>query len=190
MTATGGIGSVPVAIVFGTRPEAIKLAPVIHALRKTSVHAVAVSIGQHKDLLQHALPALSLEPDLIMPLGPAGVSSDMSATASQVLFNIGCVLSALRPRLVVVQGDTITAAMTATAALLARVPVAHVEAGLRTFDLADPFPEEGLRRSITTATSVHFAPTQFAADTLYASGVCSRHIHVVGNTIVDALKVL
>lgn len=183
-----------VAVIFGTRPEAIKLAPVVHFLRLAaaskdwttrSVRVVAIATGQHAAMLSQALSALALEPDVVMSLMVA--DQDMASLTARSMAAVGCALQQLRPTLVLVQGDTVTAAAAGMAAFLRGIPVGHVEAGLRTFLPLDPFPEEVLRTSLSSFATLHFAPTQYAADVLLAAGVCPSKIHVVGNTVVDSL---
>lgn len=176
-----------VLVVVGTRPEAIKLAPVVEALRASrSLTPVLLATSQHREMLRQALAPFDLEPDLDLDVMTQGQSPTM--VASRVLSRIEPHLKDLSPAFVVVQGDTTTALAAAWAAFYAGVPVAHVEAGLRSGRLDAPFPEEFNRRSISVATSIHFAPTALSRENLLAEGVDPSRVLVVGNTIVDAVQ--
>ena len=175
-----------IMVVLGTRPEAIKLAPVIAALAaRPEMDVRLVITGQHRALADGVLGAFNLRPhadlDLMRPDQSAG---DLVARA---LPPLGALLARERPAMVVVQGDTGSAFAGALAAFQARVPVAHVEAGLRTDDLASPFPEEGYRRMIGQIATLHLAPTLAAKAALRHEGVAARAIEVTGNTGIDAL---
>lgn len=175
-----------VLVVLGTRPEAIKLAPVITELRRHSDVTTRVCVtGQHKEMIQPILELFNVRPDIDLALmTPNQRLSLLTATA---LMRIEEVIASTAPDWVVVQGDT-TSAMAATlAAFYQRVPVAHVEAGLRTHDLARPFPEEANRLITDTLAALHFAPTELARQNLLREGADDVTIHVTGNTVVDAL---
>lgn len=177
-----------VAVILGTRPEAIKLAPVVHALRAMpdEFAGVLVSTAQHRDMIREALAAFALQPDEDLDLMRAGDETwRFPARASLAL---GEWLATNRPDVVVVQGDTATTAAAATSAFYHRIPVAHVEAGLRSGDLSSPFPEEFNRRVTSIATAFHFAPTPLAQANLLAEGVPAANVYVTGNTVVDALQ--
>ncbi len=177
-----------VTIVLGTRPEAIKLAPVIRAFRKASdFHTRVVLTGQHREMVTQVMTLFDLQAD-----------HDLALMApNQSLTHVTCgALQGLKqefadhpPHLVLVQGDTTTAFASALAAFYERIPVGHVEAGLRTDDLFDPFPEEANRRLISQLGQLHFAPTARAAANLRASGVVGE-IHTTGNTVIDALLLM
>jgi UDP-N-acetylglucosamine 2-epimerase (non-hydrolysing) len=174
-------------LVFGTRPEAIKIAPVALALREHSgeFETVLCSTGQHRDMLNQTLTVFGLEPDVNLDLMmPRQTLTDLTARALGALDEV---MTRVRPDLVVVQGDTTSAMVGALAAYYHRVPVAHVEAGLRTDDLYQPFPEEGNRRLIGTLAALHFAPTPYAASRLRQENVPGEQIVVTGNTVIDAL---
>ncbi|RYE84892.1 MAG: hypothetical protein EOO65_01450, partial [Methanosarcinales archaeon] len=180
-----------IAVVFGTRPEAVKMASVVHELKTAAgqdVDIVCVATGQHEALLDSTVSALGLVPDVVMHL--MRPNQELTALGARLMHHIGCVLTQLRPSLVIVQGDTVTAAIAANAAFLYDIAVGHVEAGLRTYLPKDPFPEEAQRTAISALTTLHFAPTQYAADVLVAAGACPLNVHVVGNTVVDALVTL
>ncbi len=175
------------ACVLGTRPEAIKLAPVILALRGSpGVRLEVISTGQHGALLEAALGAFGITPDADLALMRPG-QTPAEVTAA-VLRTLTPRLLAARPDWLVVQGDTSTAFAAALAGFHARVPVAHVEAGLRTHDPAAPWPEEMNRRLIGGLAARHFAPTEGAAANLRREGVDPAAILVTGNTGIDALR--
>lgn len=176
-----------VLVVMGTRPEAIKLAPVVRALRRRRIFAVRVcATAQHRELLDEALAAFSLRPDVDLDLMRTGQShADVLRRARKA---VARVLRRERPDLVVMQGDTTTALAAALAAKEAGVPAAHVEAGLRSFDLRHPYPEEGNRVRIDAVCALHFAPTPAARRNLLREGLDPRGIRVTGNTAVDALR--
>jgi len=174
-----------VLIAFGTRPELIKLAPVIHALTETSLRPVIVSSGQHTDLLPPLLTLFDIRVDHDLRLMTPGQTP--TEFAARLLATIDPVLECERPDLVVVQGDTTTALAVALAAFYRRIPVAHVEAGLRSDDATNPFPEEMNRRLISRLAQLHFAPTNRNRDVLRGEGVAAEHVFVTGNPVVDAL---
>jgi UDP-N-acetylglucosamine 2-epimerase (non-hydrolysing) len=174
-------------LVFGTRPEAIKMAPVALGLRGQSgeFETVLCSTGQHESMLNQTLSAFGLKPDIDLKLmTPRQTLADLTARAVGALDNI---ITRVRPDLVVVQGDTTSAMVGTLAAYYHRTPVAHVEAGLRTDDPYEPFPEEGNRRLIGTLAALHFAPTSSAAYRLQQEGVPEGRIFVTGNTVIDSL---
>lgn len=175
-----------VLAVVGTRPEAIKVAPVVRELREDGrFEVVLCSTGQHREMLEQALSAFELEPDV--ELGVMRDRQSLTGLTTRVLGALDGEISRLRPDVVLVQGDTTSAMAGALAAYYAQVPVAHLEAGLRTADLYSPFPEEGNRRLIGTLATLHFAPTSRAARQLRMENVPERSILVTGNTVIDAL---
>jgi len=176
----------PVLIVMGTRPEAIKLAPVFRALRERPEFSVFVAVtGQHRELLADTLAALQIVPDFDLKLMQAGQSQFDLIGA--MLPGLAGVMASVMPAWVIVQGDTATAFVGALAAYLRQTPVAHVEAGLRTGDKYGPFPEEVYRRLIADIADLHFAPTPRAVSNLLAEGVAEGQIHLTGNTAIDSL---
>lgn len=173
-------------VVLGTRPEAIKLAPVIKELKARDCCIVKVfSSGQHVQLLAGILENFDIVPDF---QGSAMVSGQrLDELFSRILHDFELVTAEFMPDLVLVHGDTTTAFAAAFGAFLKKVPVAHIEAGLRTSDLYSPFPEEGNRRLIGSLASYHFAPTSGAMRNLLSEGVSPPKIIVTGNTVIDAL---
>ncbi|MCS7088525.1 MAG: UDP-N-acetylglucosamine 2-epimerase (non-hydrolyzing) [Thermoflexales bacterium] len=178
---------VTVLVVFGTRPEAIKLAPVIRALHQRSAEfRVRVCVtGQHRQMLDSVLHLFAITPDYDLNLMQPNQS--LCHTASSVLQHLEPVLRQVRPDWVIIQGDTTSVAAAALAAFYCEARVAHVEAGLRTYDKHQPFPEEINRRVASVIADLHFAPTERARQNLLREGIPAHTIHVTGNTIVDAL---
>lgn len=179
-------GIVRVGVVLGTRPEAIKLAPVVSALRASKRYVpVVVSTGQHRHLLDQLLGLFDVAPDVDLDLMVPG--QPLSELAGRAIARIGEQLERLAIDLLVVQGDTTTTMAGALAAFYGGVPVAHVEAGLRTYDRRAPYPEEVNRRLVTQLADLHLAATQRARECLVLEGVDPATVVVTGNTVVDAL---
>ena len=175
-----------VLFVFGTRPEAIKLFPVIRALRETPGLRVRTCVtAQHRGLLDQVLAIAGISPDIDLDLMEPGQTLDR--LTARLLTGLGEVMDAERPGRVIVQGDTATAMVGALAAYYRRVPVAHVEAGLRSGDIWQPWPEEVNRRIVAPIADQHFAPTETAAEALRRENIDPATIHVTGNTVIDAL---
>ncbi|MBV9687080.1 MAG: UDP-N-acetylglucosamine 2-epimerase (non-hydrolyzing) [Alphaproteobacteria bacterium] len=175
-----------VLFVFGTRPEAIKLAPVFRELSGRSGFECKICItGQHREMLAQVLELFDLRPD--WNLDVMRPNQDLAYLTGAVLSGVGEVLVASRPDRVIVQGDTTTTFAAALAAFYHRVPVAHVEAGLRTDDIYSPWPEEVNRRLVTHIADLHFAPTVRARENLRRVAVRRDRIFVTGNTGIDAL---
>jgi UDP-N-acetylglucosamine 2-epimerase (non-hydrolysing) len=172
--------------VFGTRPEAIKLFPLVHALAADPRFASRVCVsGQHRGMLDQVLAIAGLTPDHDLDLMRPDQSLD--ALTAALLTGLGRVIDAERPDWVVVQGDTATAMAGALAAYYRKIPVAHVEAGLRSGNIHHPWPEEVNRKVIGTIAALHCAPTETAAQALRRENVDPATIHVTGNTVIDAL---
>lgn len=170
-----------VVICYGTRPEIIKLAPVISALRAKGVPFQTVFTGQHPDLYRDVsalIPAPDFQPSF------DGSAASLSDALARTLRWLDEVFAQAQPRLVVAQGDTTAVLAAAMAAFYRQIPFGHVEAGLRTYDLTQPFPEEAIRQQVSRITTLHWAPTQRAADNLRAEGIRAA-IEITGNTIVD-----
>ena len=181
------IGYIRTLFIFGTRPEAIKLCPVIRRLRSEPARfqVKVVVTAQHREMLDQVLMLFGVSPDYDLNLmRPA---QTLPALTAGILVGLEPVLETERPDLVVVQGDTTTTLAAALAAFYRQIPVAHVEAGLRTGDMARPFPEEMNRVLTTKLAAIHFAPTRRAAAALAAEAVCPQKIIVTGNTGIDAL---
>ncbi|HKD90812.1 MAG TPA: UDP-N-acetylglucosamine 2-epimerase (non-hydrolyzing) [Terriglobales bacterium] len=179
-----------IGVVFGTRPEAIKLAPVIFELKNHSdeFETVLISTAQHRQMLDQVLNVFGIAPDLDLDLMTH--DQPLSGIAARVLQKMDSVLAARRFDLLIVQGDTTTAFGSALAAFFRKIPVAHVEAGLRSRDMCNPFPEEANRRLASVVTQLHFAPTLLARENLLGEGVSPDNILVTGNTVVDAARML
>ena len=187
--ARAKIGTVKrVLCLFGTRPEIIKLAPVLHALRrrKDTIDTLQVASSQHTDLLHPFASFFDVEIHHDLQVMRQGQTP--SDVAERVLAAFDPILVREAPDLVLVQGDTTTAMAGALAAFHRGVPVGHVEAGLRTGDPTSPFPEEMNRRLITQLARVHFAPTAHNVATLRAEGLPEAAIHRTGNPVLDALR--
>jgi UDP-N-acetylglucosamine 2-epimerase (non-hydrolysing) len=175
-----------ILIVFGTRPEAIKLCPVLLKLRQSAHFEVRACVtAQHRSMLDQVLAAFGVSPDHDLDLMQPGQT--LAQIAARILVALEPVIQAEHPDMVLVQGDTTTTLTATLAAFYQHVPVGHVEAGLRTGDLAQPFPEEMNRVVATRLASLHFAPTQTAADNLLAENVDPRSIYVTGNSGIDAV---
>jgi UDP-N-acetylglucosamine 2-epimerase (non-hydrolysing) len=175
-----------ILVVFGTRPEAIKLFPVVRALAARPGLVVRTCVtAQHRGLLDQVLAIADLRPDIDLDLMEPGQSLDR--LTARLLVGLGDTMDTEQPALVVVQGDTATAMAGALAAYYRRIPVAHVEAGLRSGDILHPWPEEVNRRIVAPIATHHFAPTATAAAALVAETIDPAAVHVTGNTVIDAL---
>lgn len=175
-----------VLVIFGTRPEAIKLFPVIRALRADARIDTRVCVtAQHRGMLDQVLEIAGIVPDIDLDLMEPGQSLDR--LTARLLVGLGEVMDQVQPQRVIVQGDTATAMVGALAAYYRRIPVAHVEAGLRSGDIWHPFPEEVNRRIVAPIADLHFAPTETAAEALRRENIDPRTVYVTGNTVVDAL---
>lgn len=173
--------------VFGTRPEAIKMAPVVRALEQTEgLRPVTVVTAQHREMLDQVLRLFALTPDYDLDIMTPRQS--LSDVVVRSLPGLERVIDEVRPDAVLVQGDTTTAFAAALAAFYHRVPVGHVEAGLRTGQKYEPFPEEMNRRLVGTLADWHFAPTALAKGNLLREGAPEQHVFVTGNTVIDAVR--
>ncbi len=173
--------------VFGTRPEAIKMAPLVLELRRRGTFDLHVTVtGQHREMLTSVLDTFGITPDVSLDLLTPGQSLD--ALHTRVLLETGRIMDEVRPDAVLVHGDTTTAMASALAAFYRGIPACHVEAGLRTYRTDAPFPEEFNRHAIDTVASLCFAPTEDAADNLRREGKMPESIFVTGNTAIDALS--
>lgn len=175
-----------VMMVFGTRPEAIKMAPLVTELkRRDELEIIVVVTAQHRQMLDQVLDLFGIVPDEDLDLMSAGQT--LPELTSRILQGVGEVIARHRPDRLLVHGDTTTTFATSLAAFYQRVPVGHVEAGLRTGNLYSPWPEEANRRLAGVLSDLHFAPTEKAAANLRAEQVAADTIHVTGNTVIDAL---
>ncbi|GAA6140493.1 UDP-N-acetylglucosamine 2-epimerase (non-hydrolyzing) [Hydrogenophaga sp. 5NK40-0174] len=176
-------------VVFGTRPEVIKLAPLVALGRaETDVELVACSSGQHRQMLDQALSCFDLTPDI--DLGLMREQQTLPSLTSLLITHMSQTIADVKPDAVVVQGDTTTAFAAALSAVYNQVPVAHVEAGLRTHDLYSPFPEEANRAMIGRLARWHFTPTPQASANLTAEGISPEAILECGNTVIDAIGLI
>jgi UDP-N-acetylglucosamine 2-epimerase (non-hydrolysing) len=177
-------GGSAVLVCFGTRPEVVKLAPVIHELRRQGQAVLTLSTGQHREMLDQMLRAFDIEADTDLDvMRPGQTLGDLTGRMVPALARA---IELVRPSAVLVQGDTTTAMCAALAAFYADVPIGHVEAGLRTHDLGDPFPEEGNRRVIAQLADWHYSPTELGRANLRREGISDDSICVTGNTGIDA----
>lgn len=175
--------------IVGTRPEAVKMAPVIQALAAhPGITALVCATAQHRAMLDQVLTLFGIQPDVDLDLmQPNQTLPELTAAA---LRGVSSTLESLRPDVVLAQGDTTTVLVSALASFYAQIPMGHVEAGLRTRDRYSPFPEEMNRRLVGSLATQHFAPTQTAVDALLAEGVAASDIFLTGNTVVDALRTM
>jgi len=176
-----------VMLLFGTRPEAVKMAPVILEIFKSpTMKPIVVSTGQHKEMLLQTLRDFGLQETLDYDLGLMEPRQSLADLSSRAIATVTKIITLECPDIVLVQGDTTTAFMAALAAFYSKIPIGHIEAGLRTHNKYSPFPEEVNRQSISTMATYHFVPTRYAASNLYREGRY-ENVYVTGNTVVDAL---
>ncbi len=180
------VGEGPVLLVIGTRPEAIKMAPLMSALREEGLFPYLLTSGQHGALLDRALCALGITPDRRLPYRKR--EGGLARQAGRLITLLSRELAEIRPRILLVHGDTLSAYAAAVAAFLSGIPVAHVEAGLRTENLRAPYPEEFCRRQIDTLSDILYAPTEAAGARLLLEGHAAARVAVTGNTGLDALR--
>lgn len=175
-----------ILLVFGTRPEAIKLFPLIHALKADPRFECCVCVSaQHRQMLDQVLEIAHIVPDYDLDVMQPNQSLD--ALTANLLLGLGKVMDEVKPDRVIVQGDTATAMSGALAAYYRKIPVDHVEAGLRSDNIYHPWPEEVNRKIIGTMASLHFAPTEISQAALLKENVAPDRVHVTGNTVIDAL---
>jgi UDP-N-acetylglucosamine 2-epimerase (non-hydrolysing) len=172
--------------VFGTRPEAIKMAPLVKLLaQQADLDARVCVTAQHRQMLDQVLELFEITPDYDLDIMKPGQT--LSGITTEILTRIEPVLTEFQPDLVLVHGDTSTTFCTTLASFYQRIPVGHVEAGLRTGNLLSPWPEEANRKLTGALAALHFAPTQQSRDNLLREGTDPQHVHVTGNTVIDAL---
>jgi UDP-N-acetylglucosamine 2-epimerase (non-hydrolysing) len=175
--------------VFGTRPEAVKMAPVVQELKRMpGVESFVCVTAQHREMLDQVLTLFDIKPDVDLDLMRADQS--LAELSARIFQDLDPVLADLKPDWVLVQGDTTTVAITSLTAYYRRIRVGHVEAGLRTYDKWQPFPEEINRRVAGVAADLHFAPTEWARHNLLREGVPDSAIALTGNPVIDALQVV
>ena len=175
-----------VSVIFGTRPEAIKLAPVITELNSLpDVQPHVCVTGQHRELIDPILQSFNITPDVDLNLMTPGQT--LAALTARAIESVDTYLASFRPDLVIVQGDTTSVLAAALASFYRRIPIAHVEAGLRTYNMHSPWPEEANRTMTSRIADIHFAPTAQNRENLLREAIPSDRIHVTGNTVIDAL---
>ena len=176
-----------VMLVFGTRPEAIKMCPLVNELKtRPSLNTVVCVTGQHREMLQQVLDVFHVTPDYDLHIMKQGQTLfDITTT---ILNSIKTVLEEVKPDVVLVHGDTSTTFVTALACFYLQIPVGHVEAGLRTYNIYSPYPEEFNREAVSIISAYNFAPTQLSHDNLVNEGKDLKKIWITGNTAIDALK--
>ncbi len=176
-------------VVFGTRPEAIKMCPVVKRLKEHEIFEVSVVVtGQHREMLDQVLGLFDIIPDYDLDLMTVGQT--LHNITVKVITGLESIINEIEPDIALVHGDTTTAFAAALAGFYQKIPVGHVEAGLRTNDKYQPFPEEMNRRLVSTLGDLHFAPTKKSSSNLIQEGIKPENIFVTGNTVIDALKMV
>ena len=176
-----------VMLVFGTRPEAIKMCPLVKELKsRKNLKTVVCVTGQHREMLSQVLDAFEVAPDYDLSI--MRTNQTLFDITSNILDRIKCVLEIEHPDVVLVHGDTSTTFVTALACFYMQIPVGHVEAGLRTYDIYSPYPEEFNRQAVGIIAKYNFSPTELSRDNLLREGKRTDSIYVTGNTAIDALK--
>lgn len=176
-----------IMLVFGTRPEAIKMCPLVNELKsRKDIKTLVCVTGQHRQMLDQVLAAFSVEPDFDLSVMKA--KQTLFDITTNILSSIKEVLEKVKPDIVLVHGDTSTTFVTALACFYLQIPVGHVEAGLRTYNIYSPYPEEFNRQAVGIISRYHFAPTELSKKNLVQEGKNPAHIYVTGNTAIDALK--
>lgn len=176
-----------VMLVFGTRPEAIKMCPLVNELKtRKNFKTVVCVTGQHRQMLDQVLDAFGVEPDYDLSIMKTGQT--LFDITTNILNRIGAVLDEVKPDVVLVHGDTSTTFVTALACFYKQIPVGHVEAGLRTYNIYSPYPEEFNRQAVGIVAKYNFSPTELSKQNLLNEGKKSESIYVTGNTAIDALK--
>lgn len=177
-----------VMLVFGTRPEAIKMCPLVKELEKREGFRVLVTVtGQHREMLSQVLEAFSVDPDYDLRVMREGQT--LFHLTERILLGLRELFKRVRPDIVLVHGDTTTSFAAALASFYMQIPVGHIEAGLRTYDLYSPYPEEFNRQAVGIIACYHFAPTEAAKRNLVCEGKPAERVFVTGNTAIDALKI-
>jgi UDP-N-acetylglucosamine 2-epimerase (non-hydrolysing) len=185
-SSEGGLALKKIAVLYGTRPEFVKVAPILELLSKSEkFELISISTGQHAEMLTQMEDQFQIYPSVTLNIFKPGQT--LSEIVQKTLAGLEQFFESNMPDLFVVQGDTTSAMTGALAAFYKGIPVAHVEAGLRSFDLANPFPEEANRKVISQLSTIHLAPTPLAAQNLQAEGIKTETITVTGNTVIDSL---
>lgn len=174
-----------VALIFGTRPEAIKMAPVYHTLKKNGIDVKVISTGQHKEMLYQVLDLFEIKPDYELEIMKE--RQGLAELTSRLIEKVENVIKKEELDFILVQGDTTSAFIGALVGFYNKIPVGHIEAGLRTGNIYSPFPEEANRKLIGNIAKVHFAPTDINVNNLLREGYNNENILKVGNTVIDAL---
>lgn len=179
-----------IMLVFGTRPEAIKMAPLVKEFQKypDKFKTIVCVTGQHREMLDQVLNLFEIKPDFDLDIMKHG--QDLYDVTSRVLLGMRDVLKQINPDIVFVHGDTTTSTATALAAFYQQIPVGHIEAGLRTHNIYSPWPEEVNRQLTSRIATYHFAPTELSKQNLLDEGVKEESIIVTGNTVIDALHMV
>lgn len=178
-----------VMIVFGTRPEAIKMCPIVTELKNRSpnkIKCIVCVTGQHKEMLKQVLKCFNVQPDYDLNIMES--NQTLTDITTRVLSGINDIIKKEKPSIILVHGDTTTTFASALNAFYHKIPIGHVEAGLRTYNIFSPFPEEFNRRAVSLISAVHFSPTQHSKQNLLSEGYPEKNIFVTGNTAIDALK--
>lgn len=176
-----------ILLVFGTRPEAIKMCPLVNELkRRPSIETIVCVTGQHRQMLDQVLTVFNVVPDYDLSIMKQGQS--LFDITANILTRIKSVLEEVKPDVVLVHGDTSTTFVTSLACFYLQIPVGHVEAGLRTHNIYSPYPEEFNRQAVSIISQYNFAPTSLAADNLIKEGRNPENIYITGNTVIDAMK--
>ena len=176
-----------IMLVFGTRPEAIKMCPLVNELKTRKELQIVVCVtGQHRQMLDQVLDAFGVMPDYDLSIMKE--NQTLFDITTNILNRIKSVLKEVRPDVVLVHGDTSTTFVTALACFYLQIPVGHVEAGLRTYDIDSPFPEEFNRQAVSIISRYHFAPTELAGKNLISEGKDGKTVYITGNTAIDALR--
>lgn len=176
-----------IMLVFGTRPEAIKMCPLVNELKsRDNIETIVCVTGQHRQMLDQVLNAFSVVPDFDLSIMKSGQT--LFDITTNILNKIGSVLDEVMPDVVLVHGDTSTTFVTALACFYKQIPVGHVEAGLRTYNIYSPYPEEFNRQAVSIVAKYNFSPTELSKQNLLKEGKDPSSIYVTGNTAIDALK--
>lgn len=176
-----------IMLVFGTRPEAIKMCPLVNELKsRKSIHTVVCVTGQHRQMLDMVLETFKVVPDYDLSIMKAGQT--LFDITTNILNKIGAVLDEVKPDVVLVHGDTSTTFVTALACFYKQIAVGHVEAGLRTYNIYSPYPEEFNRQAVSIISKYNFAPTELSRENLVKEGKAESTVYITGNTAIDALK--